>query len=133
MSHPKRPNQFEQDRFVLAFENGSLTADTDAPLMEASRRFRINKAKYINPTGLAEDPADYFDIQVKNEALVILNWSTQTGEEGTLAAGTWVTLSDPDDTTRLVFESGEELSLTFDETGDTTLPAGRLVLECSYL
>lgn len=129
----KRPNQYTQDRFVLRYENGSLTADANVPLMEASRKFRIDKAKYVNPTGLAADASNYFDIQVKKGSNVALNWSTETGEEGTLTAGEWATLSEASDKSRLVFDAGDLLSLTFDETGTATLPAGYLVLECSYL
>lgn len=129
----KRPNQYTQDRFVVAYDHAEATADTNQPLMVATRKFRIDAARYVNPTGLAEDADNFFDIQILKDAAVAANWSTETGEEGTLTAGEWAELSLSATAANLVFEAGDEMDLNLDETGTATLPAGRIVLECSYL
>jgi hypothetical protein len=102
--------------------------------MVCTRPFRIDRVRYVNPTGLAEDAANYFKIQVLNEALVAFEWSTETGQEGTLTGGTWVIVpAGAGGAAAASFVKDEELDFNFDETGTATLPAGTIVLECSYL
>jgi hypothetical protein len=94
---------------------------------------RIDSVRYVNPTGLVADAANYFDVQLKVRAAVAANWSTETGEEGTLTADTWVDLSLTSTLTDLVLAADDEISLTLDETGTATLPAGRVVVFGRYL
>lgn len=110
----------------------------DAPsglveIFKPRRKFRVIQVRYVNPTGLAADATDFFDIQVKNGAKLVANWSTETGEEGTLAADAHVDFSLAADTADLVLEADDVLSLNLAEDGTQTLPAGRLQVEGVYI
>jgi hypothetical protein len=96
-------------------------------------RFLVEQVRYVNPTGLAVHATNFFDIQVKNGATVVANWSTETGEEGALVADTHVdfTLSVVDGA--LVLEADDVLSVNLEENGTQTLPAGRFQIEGRYL
>jgi hypothetical protein len=115
----------------MFYEHGSLTADTTVKLFAAVSEFLLESARYINPTGLAADAANYFNIKLVETAVVMANWSTETGQEGTIAADTFVdlTLGTAADRT---LAADEELSIFFDETGTATLPAGRIQIEGRY-
>lgn len=127
----RRKNNTDEERVLLQYENASLTADLTYKLWEvpAGRKFRLDRVTYVNPTGLAEDAANYFNVSVNNGATLAANWSTETGQEGTLAADTFVDLTLATAEADRIFAAGDELSAVFDETGTATLPAGQLVIE----
>ncbi len=103
-------------------------------LFKARRKFRVDQVRYVNPTGLAQDATNFFDIQVKNGATVIANWSTETTVgEGTLTANAHVdfTLSSTD--ADLVLDADDVLSLNLSENGTQTLPAGYIQIEGRYV
>jgi hypothetical protein len=122
------------ERFVLGpFEHGQVTETTEIAIAKLGRAWRIDRAQYINPTGLAEDATNFFTVQVLKEGTdVAASWSTETGEEGTLTAATWVELTLSGDA-KQVFAADDEVSLNLEEAATATLPAGRLVLECRYI
>jgi hypothetical protein len=126
----KRKNSLYQEAFELSYDHSALTADLTVKLFKvpAGRKLRIDAVDYINPAGLAEDAANYFNLQLKNGSTVIGNWSTETGQEGTLTADTFVAFDMSDTDADLVLDPTEILSIVFDETGTATLPAGRLVV-----
>lgn len=122
----------KDERFVLSFAVAAASADTAIKLFKGRRRFIIEQVRYVNPTGLAADAANYFDIQVLIGATVAANWSTETGQEGTIAADTFVDLT--------MATGGDNVgaldavvSLNLDETGTATLPAGQIQIEGRYL
>lgn len=112
---------------VLSFDHGSTNADVEWKLYKVptARKLRVRSAEVVNPTGLAANADDYFDLKLKNGSTVIASKSTAAAA---LAADTFtaLTLSSTDDD--LVLDEGEVLSFQADETGDQTLPAGRLVV-----
>lgn len=124
--------------FTVSGMTGGLDAtanvigDTNEQLMVATRPFRIDSARYVNATGLVAHAANYFNIKILKGASTAFNWSTETGQEGTLAAGTWAAMV-AGAAADQVFAKDDELDLFLDETGTAVLPAGRVVLECSYL
>ena len=136
MSFPRQANEIYEERFVVSYDHGALTADTEVKLFapKAGRDFRIDRVWYNNPTGLAADAANYFDIQVKTVGgNVAFNWSTETGEEGALVADTPVEFSASATDADQIISAGAVMSVNFDETGTQTLPAGRLVVEGRYV
>lgn len=128
MAQNLRPNNTEAEKFVLAYDHASATGDTTVKLLKADRKMRIDKVRYVNPTGLAEDATNFFDVQLIVRAAVAANWSTETGQEGTLTADTWVDLSLTATAADLILAADDELALTLDESGTATLPAGRIVV-----
>jgi hypothetical protein len=129
----RRPNDFYQDRLVLPYDHVQLTADTTIKLWKVPRRFRIDRVMYINQTGLAQDATNFFAIKLMNGATVMASWSTETGQQGTLTADTFVQLVNSGTDANLVAAADDVLSVQFDESGTATLPAGRLVIEGRYV
>lgn len=128
----RRPNDFLQERFFLAFDHVSVTADTTIKLYKvpAGRSLRIDRVSYINPTGLAQDASNTFNIKITDGTVVIANWDTTTGAQGTLTADTFVELVLIEDTgSNRTLAAADVLTLLLDETGTATLPAGRIVVE----
>jgi hypothetical protein len=119
----------EGDGEIVVFgdNNASLTDDSTVAkfIVPAGRTFLLEAASYFNATGLAQDAANYFDIKVVNGATVMANWSTQTGQEGTIAAATTVNLTNGTPANRTA-AAGSVISVFYDETGAATLPAGTL-------
>lgn len=118
--------------FELAYDHAQATGDTTVKLLKASRAMVIDSVDYINPTGLAEDASNYFDVQVLKGSVVAASKNTKTGEGGTLAADTFVALTPALLANRTV-AAGDIISLKLDETGTATLPAGRVVIHGRYV
>lgn len=129
---PIRPKSITQERFMLSIDHAQFTGDLAVKVAKPSRQFVIDKVRYVNVTGLAADAANYFEIQVLLGAAVAATWSTETGQEGTIAVDTFVDLVNGVSPLR-VGAADAEIILNFDETGTATLPVGRLVIEGSYL
>lgn len=126
MAEPLRP-QTERQTIVLPFAHGAVTADTGPTKLfavPAGQTWRLKRVQYVNPTGLAQDAANYFVLSIKQSSALLAKWSTLTGVEGTLTADTFVewTLSATD--ADLVLEPTDEIVLLLDETGTASLPAG---------
>ncbi len=131
MSGPRHA-EGSRERFTLEYDNASLTADLTVVLDAPPKRFYIEGARYYNATGLVAHAANFFNIKVLIGATVAANWSTETGEEGTIAAATFVTFSRPSDVSDAAGAADAVVSVLFDEDGTATLPAGRIVIDCVY-
>jgi len=129
----KLKNDHFQERVSFALTHGAVTATTAEKVWSPTRKFLLERVWYNNPTGLAEDPTDFFDIQILKGATVAANHSTETGREGTLTADTPVELVLSATQANRVFDAGDVMSLNLDEGGTATLPAGRLMIEGRYL
>lgn len=134
---PRRPNQTEQERVVLAFDHPEVTATTVWKLFKvpAGRKLLIDAAEYINPTGLAEDTTNVFALAVKHGTTVVASWSTDSDlmePDASIPADTFMELT-PAALASRVAPAAAVLSLTATEGGTATLPAGRLVLHCRYV
>ena len=130
----RRPNDFLSDRVVLFQDHASATADTTTRLFKARRKFLVEQVRYINPTGLAVDAANFFDVKIQNGAVVMAEWSTETTVgEGAFVADTYVDLTLSTVAGALVLDADDVLSLVLDETGTATLPAGRVQIEGRYI
>lgn len=128
----KRANNFLQEQVVFTYDHAQLTANTEVSLFKCSRKFRLDRVRYVNPTGLAADATDFFNLQLNNGTTLMANWSTEDGEEGALTADTFVDFTNAADA-NLVADAGDVLSIEFEEDGTATLPPGRLQIEGRYL
>lgn len=128
----RRKNDFLVDRFTRSFELASTNATATSKVYKtpAGRALTIDRVCYNNPTGLATDASNYFDIKVQFGAgpTVAAVWSTLTGAEGALTANTFVDLT-KSAAASLVVPAGTELSVSLVKTGTQTLPAGTIVIE----
>jgi hypothetical protein len=117
---------------AYSVDHAQATADTTQFFFQtpADRAFVVEDVTYYNATGLAEDAANYFDIQLKHGTTVVANWSTETGQEGTIAADTPVKPTLGSD---LVIPPDTRVDLFLDETNTATLPAGTLQVVGRYI
>lgn len=130
-----RLNDPDNERVVLTYDHAALTATTTTKLWKvpAGRKFKVERASYINPTGLVGDPTNAFMGEVKNGSTVVatlFNTDTDDNPAGaTLAVDTFVEGSLSATATALWLAASDVLSVVFTEDGTATLPAGRLVIE----
>lgn len=118
------------EQLTLTYDHAQATVDATTKLYKVptGKKLRVLGADYINPTGLAAHAANYFTVKVTKDGTVMSSWSTLTGAEGTIAADTFVALTNSGTDANLVADAGAVIALFLDETGDTTLPAGRVVI-----
>lgn len=103
-------------------------------LETAQRKMRIDKVEYVNPTGLLQDAANYWDVEILKGATSMAKWSTLTGSNGTLTANTIVnpTLSATDANRVAAVDDVISLALT-KHASAANLPAGRVVVHGRYV
>ena len=127
-----RQPEGSRERFTLSYDNAALTADLTVVLDAPPKRFYIEGVRHYNATGLVAHASNYFNIKALIGAVIGANWSTETGQEGSIPAATFTTFASPSDISDAVGSADAVISLLFDETGTATLPAGRTVLDCVY-
>lgn len=118
----------------ISYDHVQVTGDTTVKLWKnkSTRHFLIEEVEYVNPTGLAQDATNVFNVKVLNAAAVAASWDTTTGQQGSIAADTFVALVNGSAANRLVAPSAV-VSLFLDEGGTATLPAGRIVIKGRYI
>jgi hypothetical protein len=132
-SSNRRTNDFLQDREVVPYSHVAESATVTIQIYKAppGRAFKVDRVLYVNPTGLAQDPTNYFVIGAFNPATGnnAASWSTLTGAQGSLPANTIEALvlsaSAPD----LVIPPGGVLDLVCTLHGTQTLPPGAVRVE----
>lgn len=130
----RRPNLFERERVVLTFDHAQATATTVFKLWKvpAGKKFQLERASYINPTGLAADNTNAFAGEIKKGSTVMATlFNTDSGDAGgaALAADTFVEGSLSATAANQWADAGDVIDLTLTKEGTATLPAGRVVLE----
>lgn len=128
------PNHKYEERMVLSFDHPQVTASTTWKVWKcpAGRTFVVERASYINPTGLAADGINAFLGEVKNGATVMATlFNTDSGDAGgaALAANTFVEGALSATAAEKWLDAAETVDLTVTLEGVQTLPAGRLVIE----
>jgi hypothetical protein len=123
------PRRIDRDRaqpFRIPFSHGSTTADatTKLYLVDAGQAFVIERVSYINPTGLAVDATNFFNLKITDGTNIAANWSTETGTNGALPANTAVEFALSATLADRTIAAGEYVTLFLDEGGTATLPAG---------
>lgn len=128
------PNFAAAERVTMTFDHPAVTADTTWKFWKcpAGRSFLVERASYINVTGLAGDPTDAFAGYLKNGSVVMATlFNTDTGDSGgaSLAANTFVEGTLSSTMSERWLAAADVLSMLADEDGTSSLPAGRLVVE----
>lgn len=134
----KRKNDFLQERVVLTFDHPAVTADTTWKLFKvpAGRKLVVDQVDYLNPTGLAEDASNIFELSVKNGSTVVagpLSTDSAAATDASIVADTFTDVTISATAANRVLAAGDVLSLLADETGTATLPAGRIVVHARYV
>jgi hypothetical protein len=106
----------------------SITTDTTIKLMTVDEDFDVDQVEVISPVGLATDAANYYVISLKKGSTIMASWSTLTGAEGALTANTLMSMTLSATVGNRRASKGDVLSLSLDETGTQTLPAGHVVI-----
>ena len=127
MPVPKRPSR-EQTVFTKTQLHAQVTATASAKFWKnkTGRQLKVTSVQYLNVTGLAQDAANTFNISLRQGSVVVADWDTTTGQEGTITADTHMNLTLSATAADLIIEPNEVLSLVLTETGTATLPAGQI-------
>ena len=119
----------KSDPFSTLIEHPEAGADMTiySFTVPAGRWAILEDAKLHNLTGLVGDGSNFFNVKLQTDAGVVLaNWSTDTGEEGSIGAGTVHQMVLADVATRRL-PPGTVVELFLDEDGSAALPAGRVI------
>ena len=128
-------NDTYQEFTEVPYEHaGAVSATVVHKLRTARRPVRIDRVEYVNPTGFAADPANYWTLELRKGATVIASYSTQTAAQGAITANTFVTfVLSATDANRVAVE-GDELSLALVKSGTAgNLPLGRMCAHGRYV
>lgn len=131
----RRSDDLRAEKWTYPYSQAAMAAGGTVKLYKVptGRTLRLDRVSYINPTGLTGDNTNAMMAEIKNgstQACLIFNTDTNDATPGvSLAVNTFVegTLSATD--SARVFQAGDIVSFVVTEDGDTTLPAGQLVLE----
>lgn len=129
------PAATKGDALDVPIPFGAITANTSTKEFKVrpDRFFVVEKARLYDFTGLAASGVNYVAIKLKNGATVLATWSTQTGQQGTITADTWLNMVLNGTPANLVLAPDADLTLEFTVTGAPTLPAGKILLEGRYI
>ena len=113
-------------------------ADTDlnVKFWKVPRALRVTRVLYINVTGLAEHATNAAIVALKKGATTVASWNTDSdlsGSDVSIPANTFIELNLTATDADRVFAAGDIMSLDIDESGTTTVPAGKVVVEGIYL
>lgn len=129
MSKPKPTNR--QEYVALQHQHDAITVTTSQAIFKTIRNAHVTRVSYISYTGVVADAVNYVVIEAKNGATVMGTWSTQTGQQGTIAANTSVDLVLPG-TSDETLGADDTLSLSVTVFAAGSLPAGRINSEGYY-
>jgi hypothetical protein len=132
-----KPAQVHQNKFCVSVDHPAETTTATVHVMLATRAFIVDSVYYVNPTGLAEDTTNVFSGTVNKGATVFATLFNTDSDlsvpDASIPANTWIAGVLDADSAKREFEPGDALDLVFTEGGNSTLPAGRLVVEGRYL
>jgi hypothetical protein len=130
MGTPSKDPRERRSKVVLK-DHGQLTSTTTIKLFKATKRIRIDRVDYINPTGLVADNTNAFRGEIKNGSTLVCALFNTDGDDvpagASLAADTFVTGTNGTAANRTLAKD-DVLSLVFTEDGAATLPAGTVVI-----
>ncbi len=136
MASSPKPSQNHQSRAVLDYDHPSTAGTTTYKVFKATRAMIVDSCYYLNVTGLAEDTTNVFAGAVANGtdafATLFNTDSDLSVPDASIPANAWVAGVITSQTHRY-FAPGDELNVIFTEGGNSTLPAGRLVIEYRYV
>lgn len=128
---PRRDNQFLADLIAFPFDHASESATATLHVLKvpAGRSLQVDHVEYVNETGLAADPANYFVGTLQDGATVVaMLFNTDSSGGAALTAGAWNAATMSTTPAHTALASGDSLTLVLTKTGTQTLPAGHLVV-----
>lgn len=139
MSTPRRENEHLQEPWSTELDHAQLTASETFKLgrVPSGRKVRIDRAYYVNNTGLAADATNAMKLELKNDTTLVASvFNTDSDDDPAGAAivaaaivDAVLSATDAD----LVLDAGDVLLAVFTEDGAATLPPGRLRVEGRYV
>lgn len=117
----------------FAREHGALTATTAIKLFAVppGRKFRLDRAVYLNPAGLALDATNAFRGELKRGSTLVAPLFNTDADD--VPAGAALVANTPIDAAIVpaaaVLTAAETLDLVFTEDGTATLPAGSIYIQ----
>lgn len=130
------PNQYTQ-LITLPFSHGSVSATTTVKLWKTStsRRARVARVNYCNPTGLAANASNFFDVRIVQGSTIAAKWSSNTTPtgDGAIAANAPFDLVLQTASGANFAPVSTEISLVLNLTGTATIPAGIGLVEIELL
>ena len=115
----------ENNPYDIRVPLGVVSADTTFEVKDITKKLKIIDFKILDPTGVAEDGTNFVKVQLRRDAVVIAEHSTETGNEGALAAGVWSTAPEKD--IHDVLKSAK-LNVNVDVEGTGALTAGSVAV-----
>lgn len=126
----RRTNEFLSTEVMITHDHASLTATTSVDIFKADRKMRVLRARYNNPTGLAQN-ANAFAITLSKTGSAVVASGIDSASAA-IPAGTFPALTVAAGAASIL-NPGDVLSFVATETGTATLPAGRLQVELAYV
>jgi hypothetical protein len=131
----RQANGVNQDYFEMRVDHGAGTdADVTRYVLKAERAMVIDSVDILSEAGVTANASNFVNIKlVKGASTVVANWSTETGQEGTMTAATFhdMTMTATAADARLAV--GDTLKLFCDESGTYNITAGTAVIRGRYL
>jgi len=126
---PRNPSNY-QSRWWASKDYASVSATTVYGLHKVkTRSIKVLRAHLHTDTTITVNASNYVNFQVLKGATVIANWSTQTGQQGTITAGTPVELVLSGTLANTFLADADLLTLSITITGTLTTPTGCLVVD----
>lgn len=125
-----RQNKNTRDRrtFAVTFPIASTAATRAFKTLVARKRCFVERVDYINDTGLAVDPANYYNIAVKNGSAVINTLANTNTSGGAAIVANTVYNGTLGTKAARTLAAGDTVTFEPTKTGTQTLPIGTFVL-----
>lgn len=132
------PAPEHQSLFEHEYAHASVAATTTWKISKPSVDYIVDQVDYINVTGLAVDPDNFFVLIVKvGDATLVQVANTETDSDpagAAIAANTWIQKTAADLTAASRNgAAGDEITAVATKTGTQTLPAGLFRIRGRYL
>lgn len=128
-----RDTMFDQ-RDSLARDLPVISATITLAMLTIQRTMRVEKIELIVDATYAADPTNYYVLTAQHGATALGSWSTLTGAQGTITAGTPVSMVLTADTGQnLVMAAGEVLSLLATKNAAAANIQPRIVVHGRYV
>lgn len=112
---PRRKNEFITERVVVSYDHAALTASTAFKMFTPTRQFRLDAARYYNPTGLAEHASNTFQVKIQRaNALSFTTFAVQGEADDEIFTANAHGFETGDGPVRLVGTVGTGLSTSTD-------------------
>lgn len=97
----------------------TAAGDADNVAICFHERMEVVSAKIVDFAGVAADPSHYATFQIlgSDKLNVLLEWKTETGQQGALAANVSADMVDQGHSDKAIFEAGETVIVKVVKTG----------------